>query len=136
MPTKIVARVWLTQCHRTLAGIKRRKMAPPGMMMMNATERTAAWMMTGQLLSDICWPSCEAPLLVVKDENEVDRRVVPSVPPVALVMFISKLPASVRNGKLTVDFLDYLPYTECRSRFAESELLCSFTRLPELGPSP
>ena len=70
------------------------------------------------------------------DENDVDRRVVPSVPPVALVMFISKLPGSVSSCKPAAEFPGYLPYTECRSRFAESELLCSLTRLPELGPSP
>lgn len=70
----------------------RRRMAPPGMMIINATERTAAWIMTGQLLSDVIWPSAEAPLLVMTDEKDVDRRVVPSVPPVALVMFITKLP--------------------------------------------
>lgn len=70
------------------------------------------------------------------DENDADRRVVPSVPPVALVMFIAKLPESVSNCKPAVEFIDYLPYAECRSRLADSELLCSFTRLPELGPSP
>lgn len=70
------------------------------------------------------------------EENDVERRVVPSVPPVALVMFISKLPGSVSNCQSIIESLGYLPYTECRSRFAESELLCSLTRLPELGPSP